>query len=115
MRLQRQLVEELAPLSPTCESDLCHARCVCCALSLQNALLSVPDPNACIMKKCRVFPVEFVCRGFMTGEQPRGLPAWLLRLAGVSLYIAIPLCIACCLICTSYRLAGSSGAQHCKP
>lgn len=34
---------------------------------LQNALLAVPDPNACIMKKCTVFPVEFVCRGFMTG------------------------------------------------
>lgn len=34
----------------------------------QNAVLSVPDPNACIMRKCAVFPVEFVVRGFMTGE-----------------------------------------------
>jgi len=32
-----------------------------------NAVLSVPDPNVTIMKKCKVFPVEFVCRGFMTG------------------------------------------------
>lgn len=31
----------------------------------------VPDPNACIMKKCKVFPVEFVCRGFMTGGAGR--------------------------------------------
>lgn len=32
-----------------------------------NALLSVPDPNVAVMKKCTVFPVEFVVRGFMTG------------------------------------------------
>jgi phosphoribosylaminoimidazole-succinocarboxamide synthase len=35
---------------------------------VKNALLSTPDPNISIMKKCTVFPVEFVCRGFMTGE-----------------------------------------------
>ncbi|KAL4448091.1 hypothetical protein ABPG75_005310 [Micractinium tetrahymenae] len=38
-----------------------------------NALLSVPDPNACIMKKCTVFPVEFVCRGFLTGSTDTSL------------------------------------------
>lgn len=38
-----------------------------------NALLSIPDPNACIMKKCTVFPVEFVCRGFMTGSTDTSL------------------------------------------
>ncbi|PSC76321.1 Phosphoribosylaminoimidazole-succinocarboxam ide chloroplastic [Micractinium conductrix] len=38
-----------------------------------NALLSMPDPNACIMKKCEVFPVEFVCRGFMTGSTDTSL------------------------------------------
>jgi SAICAR synthetase len=32
-----------------------------------NALLAVPDPNVSIMRKCSVFPVEFVVRGFMTG------------------------------------------------
>ena len=32
-----------------------------------NALLSVPDPNVAIMKKCKVLPIEFVVRGFMTG------------------------------------------------
>ncbi len=36
-----------------------------------NAVLSVPDPNVTVMKKCSVFPVEFVVRGFMTGgERP---------------------------------------------
>ncbi len=37
---------------------------------VQNAVLSVPDPNVTVMKKCSVFPVEFVCRGYMTGEPP---------------------------------------------
>ena len=37
-----------------------------------NALISVPDPNASLMRKCTVFPVEFVVRGFMTGEQLPG-------------------------------------------
>ena len=32
-----------------------------------NALLDVPDPNVSIMRRCAVFPVEFVVRGFMTG------------------------------------------------
>lgn len=32
-----------------------------------NALLSIPDPNVAIMKKCKVLPIEFVVRGFMTG------------------------------------------------
>ena len=34
---------------------------------VKNALLSTPDPNVSVMRKCDVFPVEFVCRGFMTG------------------------------------------------
>ena len=38
-----------------------------------NALLSTPDPTTCIMKKCTVFPVEFVCRGFMTGSTDTSL------------------------------------------
>lgn len=38
-----------------------------------NALLSTPDPNVSIMKKCTVFPVEFVCRGFMTGSTDTSL------------------------------------------
>ena len=40
----------------------------------QNALLAVPDPNVAIMRKCAVFPVEFVVRGFMTGAPPTHEP-----------------------------------------
>lgn len=32
-----------------------------------NALLAMPDPNVSIMRRCRVFPVEFVVRGYLTG------------------------------------------------
>ena len=32
-----------------------------------NHVLSVPDPNVTIGKKCTVFPVEFVVRGYITG------------------------------------------------
>ncbi len=32
-----------------------------------NHMLSVPDPNVLIAKKCDVFPVEFVVRGYLTG------------------------------------------------
>lgn len=34
---------------------------------VQNHVISVPDPNVIVGKKCRVFPVEFVVRGYMTG------------------------------------------------
>jgi phosphoribosylaminoimidazole-succinocarboxamide synthase len=37
---------------------------------IDNAVLDVPDPNITVMKKCSVFPVEFVVRGFMTGGPP---------------------------------------------
>ena len=32
-----------------------------------NHVLAVPDPNVTVGKKCTVFPVEFVIRGFLTG------------------------------------------------
>lgn len=38
-----------------------------------NALLGLPDPNVAVMKKCSVFPVEFVVRGFMTGSTDTSL------------------------------------------
>lgn len=34
---------------------------------IPNHVVSVPDPNVMIGKKCTVFPVEFVVRGFLTG------------------------------------------------
>lgn len=32
-----------------------------------NHLVSIPDPNITLAKKCRVFPIEVVVRGYMTG------------------------------------------------
>ena len=37
---------------------------------MPNALLDVPHPNVSIMRRCKVFPVEVVVRGFMTGVWP---------------------------------------------
>jgi phosphoribosylaminoimidazole-succinocarboxamide synthase len=33
-----------------------------------NQVISIPDPNVTIAKKCRVFPIEFVVRGYLTGS-----------------------------------------------
>jgi phosphoribosylaminoimidazole-succinocarboxamide synthase len=38
-----------------------------------TALLSVPDPNVSLMARCRVFPVEFVVRGYLTGSTDTSL------------------------------------------
>ena len=38
-----------------------------------NALLATPDPCVSVMRKCRVFPVEFVVRGFLTGSTDTSL------------------------------------------
>lgn len=32
-----------------------------------NHVIAIPDPNVTIAKKCKVFPIEFVMRGFITG------------------------------------------------
>lgn len=41
-----------------------------------NALLAVPDPNVSIMRRCTVFSVEFVVRGFLTGAPVSLIPTW---------------------------------------
>ena len=33
-----------------------------------NHVLSIPDPNVTIVKKCTVFPIEIVVRGYITGS-----------------------------------------------
>jgi len=33
-----------------------------------NHVLSIPDPNVTLAKKCTVFPIEFVVRGYLTGS-----------------------------------------------
>jgi phosphoribosylaminoimidazole-succinocarboxamide synthase len=34
---------------------------------IPNHLITIPDPNVTIAKKCQVFPIEFVVRGYITG------------------------------------------------
>jgi phosphoribosylaminoimidazole-succinocarboxamide synthase len=38
-----------------------------------NHLLVIPDPNVTIAKKCTVFPIEFVVRGYITGTTKTSL------------------------------------------
>jgi phosphoribosylaminoimidazole-succinocarboxamide synthase len=38
-----------------------------------NHLLGVPDPNVMMAKKCQVFPIEFVVRGYITGSTSTSL------------------------------------------
>lgn len=51
---------------------------------IDNAILSVPDPNVMVMQKCSVFPVEFVVRGFLTGSTNTSL--WTHYAAGMRDY-----------------------------
>jgi len=41
---------------------------------VQNHIIDVPDPNVVVCKKLKVFPVEFVIRGYITGVT--GTSAW---------------------------------------
>lgn len=38
-----------------------------------NHLVTIPDPNVIIAKKCTVFPIEFVVRGYITGSTSTSL------------------------------------------
>lgn len=38
-----------------------------------NHLIAIPDPNVVIAKKCTVFPIEFVVRGYITGTTSTSL------------------------------------------
>lgn len=40
---------------------------------IPNHVLEIPDPNVTIAKKCQVFPVEFVVRGYITGSTSTSL------------------------------------------
>ena len=35
---------------------------------IPNHLIATPDPNVIVAKKCAVFPIEFVVRGYITGS-----------------------------------------------
>ncbi|OAI46120.1 phosphoribosylaminoimidazolesuccinocarboxamide synthase [Gammaproteobacteria bacterium SCGC AG-212-F23] len=34
---------------------------------IDNHVISIPDPNVTLAKKCQVFPIEFIVRGYITG------------------------------------------------
>lgn len=40
---------------------------------IPNHVISVPDPNVTLAKKCDVFPIEFVVRGYITGSTSTAL------------------------------------------
>ena len=40
---------------------------------IDNHIISLADPNVIIAKKCKVFPIEFVVRGFITGSTSTSL------------------------------------------
>ena len=40
---------------------------------LPNHVLAVPDPNVTVARKCDVFPIEFVVRGYVTGTTSTAL------------------------------------------
>lgn len=40
---------------------------------IPNHMITIPDPNVTIAKKCKVFPIEFVVRGYITGTTSTSL------------------------------------------
>lgn len=40
---------------------------------IPNHVIAIPDPNVTIAKKCQVFPIEFVVRGYITGTTSTAL------------------------------------------
>ncbi|KAH7432254.1 hypothetical protein KP509_07G015400 [Ceratopteris richardii] len=51
---------------------------------ISNAVVSAPDPNVTIASKCKVFPVEFVVRGYVTGTTSTSL--WTVYQKGIRNY-----------------------------
>ncbi|KAI5064054.1 hypothetical protein GOP47_0020724 [Adiantum capillus-veneris] len=51
---------------------------------IPNAVISSPDPNVTIATKCKVFPVEFVVRGYVTGSTSTSL--WTIYAKGLRNY-----------------------------
>lgn len=52
-----------------------------------NHVIAIPDPNVTIAKKCEVFPIEFVMRGYITGTTSTSL--WTQYNKGVREYCGI--------------------------
>lgn len=56
---------------------------------VNNHVLAIPDPNVTVAKKCQVFPIEFVVRGFITGTTSTSL--WTQYKKGVRKYCGLNL------------------------
>lgn len=54
---------------------------------IPNHVITIPDPNVTIAKKCAVFPIEFVVRGYITGTTSTAL--WTQYKKGVREYCGI--------------------------
>src|SRR3990167_2430324 len=54
---------------------------------IPNHVLTIPDPNVVIAKKCQVFPIEFVVRGYITGTTNTAL--WTQYQKGIREYCGI--------------------------
>lgn len=54
---------------------------------IANHVIAIPDPNVTIAKKCKVFPIEFVVRGYITGTTSTSL--WTVYNSGVREYCGI--------------------------
>ncbi|HAT1595185.1 TPA: phosphoribosylaminoimidazolesuccinocarboxamide synthase [Legionella pneumophila] len=52
-----------------------------------NHLIAVPDPNVVIAKKCKIFPIEFVVRGYISGSTSTSL--WTQYQKGIRDYCGI--------------------------
>ncbi|MBA2656595.1 MAG: phosphoribosylaminoimidazolesuccinocarboxamide synthase [Tatlockia sp.] len=52
-----------------------------------NHIISIPDPNVVIAKKCSVFPIEFVVRGYISGTTSTSL--WTQYQNGIRNYCGI--------------------------
>ena len=55
-----------------------------CQPIIDNAVVAVPDPNVTVARKCEVFPIEFIVRGYITGSTNTAL--WTQYKAGVRNY-----------------------------
>ncbi len=54
-----------------------------------NHVISIPDPNVTLARKCNVYPIEFVVRGYLTGSTSTS--AWVNYDKGVRLFCGNPL------------------------
>lgn len=51
---------------------------------IPNHVISIPDPNVTLAKKCKIFPIEFVVRAYMTGSTKTSI--WTQYQAGNRVY-----------------------------